>query len=265
MTATDTQLLEEPEPAAVGPRLRWWWEVVAVAVFYGVYTLIRDTYASNGGRTEAETHARWVVRAEQDLHIFWEQHIQHFFAGTSWFFQFWNTWYGTVHFVAVVGVLVFLFRWHPERYQLWRNTFAIMNLLALIGFAFFPLAPPRLLPGGYHFVDTLARYGGPWNFDNGPAASASNQFAAMPSMHTGWSTWVAVALLPSLRSRWAKVAIFLYPAATVFCIVLTGNHYFLDAVGGLVSLGLAYLLARPFTAWWVGGSWRRFLPRRLAA
>ena len=32
----------------------------------------------------------------------------------------------------------------------------------------------------------------------------------------------------------------LYPVATLFCVVVTANHYFLDGVGGLVLLGLGY-------------------------
>jgi hypothetical protein len=255
-------LLEPPRPAA-RPQLRWWREVLTVVVFYAVYTLIRDAYATSGGKKDAERDARWVIDAERDLHVFYEQKLQHSILGWRVFIEFWNTWYGTVHFVAVVGVLVYLYRKRPERYPLWRNTFALMNLIALLGFSFFPLVPPRLLPASYHFVDTLAAYGSPWNFSSGAAAKASNQFAAMPSMHTGWSTWCALALVPLIRPRWGKVAIFAYPVATVFCIVVTGNHYFLDAVGGLVSLGVAYALARPLTAWWAARTWLR--PNRVAA
>jgi len=226
-------------------------------VFYSIYTLIRDLWASNGGKGEAERNARWIIDAERDIHVFYEQNIQHASLGWNVFLEFWNTWYGTAHFIAVIGVLVYLFWRHPQRYPLWRNTFAIMNLLALVGFSAFPLAPPRLLPASFHFIDTLQAYGGPWNFSTGPAAQASNQFAAMPSMHTGWSTWCVLALLPLVRPWWGKVLLFAYPAATVYCIVVTGNHYFLDAAGGLVALGLAYLLARPFTAWWARRTWLR--------
>lgn len=261
MSSPTAALLETPVPAA-GPRLRWWREVLLVAVFYAVYTLIRDEYTSSGGRDDAEGNARWIIHAERDLHIFSEQSIQHWILEWHWhvFIEFWNAWYGTAHFVAVAGVLIYLYHKRSARYPLWRNTFAVMNLIALFGFAFFPLMPPRLLPASYHFVDTLAHYGSPWNFSSGPAAKASNQFAAMPSMHTGWSTWCALALLPSIRPRWGKAAIFLYPLSTVFCIVVTGNHYFLDAVGGLVALGLAYCIARPLTAWWAARTWLRPRP-----
>jgi membrane-associated phospholipid phosphatase len=97
-------------------------------------------------------------------------------------------------------------------------------------------------------VDTLAVHGGWLSFDDEEVAEVSNQFAAMPSMHTGWSTWSAFVMWQLVRRRWAKVLVALYPAATVFCILITGNHYWLDAVGGLaafaVGLGFSTLLTR---------------------
>ena len=39
----------------------------------------------------------------------------------------------------------------------------------------------------------------------------------------------------------------LYPVTTVTAIVVTANHYFLDAVGGFFVLGVGYVLARIFT------------------
>jgi hypothetical protein len=35
-----------------------------------------------------------------------------------------------------------------------------------------------------------------------------------------------------------------YPVATVFAVVVTGNHYLLDAVGGALTLWAGYGLAR---------------------
>ena len=140
-------------------------------------------------------------------------------------------------------------------FPVWRNSLAIMTALAIVGFALFPLMPPRLLDepcdeyggaciesdlrpegGTFGFVDTLEEYGGPWSFDSETMADISNQYAAMPSMHIGWSTWCAVAMWPLLRRRWQRVAVFLYPLATMFCIIVTGNHYWIDGVGGLLCV-----------------------------
>ena len=227
--------------------------------FYGVYTAVRDTQGSAGRgqaapSTTALRHAHDIIQLERDVWLFHEHQVQHYFlthlAGwTPRFFQFWDLWYGTTHFAVTAAVVVWLFVRRPDRYPFWRNTLAITTALALVGFAAFPLMPPRLLPhAGYGFVDTLARYGGSWSFDKGAMTKVSNQFAAMPSLHIGWSTWCACALYPAARSRWAKAAVIGYPLVTLFCIVVTANHYFLDAVAGVVTLGLAVLLARPLTA-----------------
>ena len=87
----------------------------------------------------------------------------------------------------------------------------------------------------FGFVDTLEGYGGPWSFDS-EAIDLSNQYAAMPSLHIGWSTWCAVAVWPLLRRRWSggHAAV---PDATLFCIIVTGNHFWIDGVGGLLAFG----------------------------
>jgi hypothetical protein len=46
---------------------------------------------------------------------------------------------------------------------------------------------------------------------------------------------------------WAKVLAIIYPITTVTVIVVTANHYFLDAAGGFFVLGVGYVAARIFT------------------
>ena len=71
-------------------------------------------------------------------------------------------------------------------------------------------------------------------------AAFGNLYAAMPSLHVGWSTWSALALIPLCRRTWLKVLVGLYPFATIFAIVVTANHWILDAIGGWVVLALGY-------------------------
>jgi membrane-associated phospholipid phosphatase len=122
-----------------------------------------------------------------------------------------------------------------------------MLALGLLGFWLYPLMPPRLLPVSYGFVDTRLEY-----FGLGEASrdtSDDNLYAAMPSLHLGWATWIALALWPLVRRPWAKALLIAYPTAQLFCTVVTANHFFLDAVGGWVVLGLAYLLASAPSEW----------------
>jgi hypothetical protein len=66
----------------------------------------------------------------------------------------------------------------------------------------------------------------------------------MPSLHIGWSTWCALAIAHLAERRWVKALGIAYPFFTFIVIIGTGNHYVLDAVGGLVVLGAAFLVER---------------------
>ncbi len=234
-----------PRPAG----LRWWKELIYVLIFYGIYTAVRDTQGSASvSKIHAFHNAQRVIHAERDLWIFHEQAIQHAFLSWHWLLKSLDVFYGSAHFIITAAALIWLFHKMPQRYALWRNTLAITTALALVGFAFFPLMPPRLLdlvqPGSYHFVDTLHTIGGLWNFDSGTMQKLSNQYAAMPSLHFAWSSWCVCVLWPGIRSRVGRVALVAYPLLTLFTIVVTANHYFLDAAGGVVVLTAGFLLAR---------------------
>ncbi|MBK9181510.1 MAG: inositol phosphorylceramide synthase [Acidimicrobiales bacterium] len=80
-------------------------------------------------------------------------------------------------------------------------------------------------------------------------ASLSNQYAAMPSLHFGWSTWCAITVVLVIgrgRLRWLA---FLYPLVTLFCILITANHFWLDAFFGAVALGGGWLVALAVDRW----------------
>ena len=240
----------------ISPRLRWWFEVMFVLAFYAIYTSIRNGLSA-GPETNAVAlaNAQRIIDIEQVMGLFQEQRIQDFFLPYTHFIRFWNVFYGTLHFAVTIFAMVWTYRRYPNRYPLWRNTLAATTGVALIGFTFFPLMPPRLLDGtgpygggqSYGFVDTLAEYGGLWSFDSGTMAEISNQFAAMPSLHFAWSLWCFLVLYRHLPWRAARIAIALYPWLTLFAIIVTGNHYWLDAVGGAAAVGVGYLIALPIT------------------
>jgi hypothetical protein len=137
-----------------------------------------------------------------------------------------------------------LWRWVPERYRVWRDTFLAMCFVALLGFWLYPLCPPRFLPAHYGFVDTAATIGGMGPFDSGSMKDTGNLWAAMPSLHIGWALFTASALWSVVRrGRW-RALLALYPAGTLFAVVVTGNHYVLDGVGGAVALAAGFGVAR---------------------
>jgi membrane-associated phospholipid phosphatase len=222
--------------------------VLIIAAFYGLYTLVRDLRGTKPvSAAQARTNAHRIIHLERWLGLFHESAVQHWFLSDTWLIKLCDDFYGTVHFVAPITVLVVLFFWFPERYRFWRNTLAVVTGLALLGFYFFPLMPPRLLPPGYQFEDTLRVVGGLWDFSSGPVDDVSNQYAAMPSLHTAWSAWCAFAVWGLIPRWWGRALVLILPAFTVFAIVVTANHYFADAIAGLLLLGVSYLVANPLT------------------
>ena len=229
-------------------RSHWWREVLIIAAFYGLYTLVRDLRGDQPvSRAQAFTNARRIIHLERWVGLFHEAGIQHRFLSARWLIRLCDDYYGTVHFAVTIFVLVLLFFWFPTKYRTWRNSLALITALALLGFYFFPLEPPRLLPTNYGFVDTLAKIGGLWNFNSGPVNDVSNQYAAMPSLHTAWSAWCACALASAIRPLWGRILVFLYPVFTIFAIVVTANHYIADAIAGLILLAVAMLVVPPVT------------------
>jgi len=229
-------------------RLRWWREFLYILAFYVVYSMIRNTQGSASvSVAHALGHARDLIHLERVLGLYHERWVQQEFLSQRGFMEFWNLFYGTFHFVVTVVALIMLFRRFPQRYPLWRNALAITTAVALVGFAFYPLMPPRLLPASYGFVDTLKVFGSLWSFDSGTMHKISNQYAAMPSLHFAWATWSTVVLAPMVKRTWARALVYAYPAATLFAIVVTANHYFLDAVAGAVIFGIGALGAAAVT------------------
>lgn len=262
------------EEVSPGPRaehrLRWWKEVAIIVTFYAVYTYIRNTFGSaqlaeDGAPVEAFDNAIRVIRFERLIGLYHEHQIQDFFLPHTGFIKFWNIYYGTAHFIVTIATFVIVFRRAPAVFARWRNTLACTTAFALVGFSFFPLMPPRLLDdtgryggapvaearglGPYGFEDTMATIGGLWSFDSGTMAQISNQYAAMPSLHTAWATWCALALWPLVRRKWLRGLLVLYPIATLFCIIVTGNHYWLDGAGGLVTLAVGFALGDRLHVW----------------
>jgi hypothetical protein len=72
----------------------------------------------------------------------------------------------------------------------------------------------------------------------------SNQYAAMPSMHIGWSLWCGLTIYALASVPWVRVLGLLYPALTLVVIVATANHFWLDAVGGVLCLAFGFTVAR---------------------
>ena len=257
--ASEVETLAAPDEAVAvrAPRYGWVRETLIVLGFYYVYQTIRSL-ADHGVTSRAYRNARLLVQWERDIWIFHEQAIQQAFLGATWFIKVMNIYYGTLHFVITVGLLIWMYRKRHGGYKAMRNLLGLTTALALIGYWAFPLAPPRLykcndnipVPGpdgfsiGRCFVDTLDKVGGLWSYHSPVAKAVANQYAAMPSLHFAWSVWCAIVLVRYSRHTVVRVLGVLYPVLTLFAIVVTANHYFLDAVGGAIVIGTAAWILR---------------------
>lgn len=220
---------------------RWWAQVLVVMGTYQAYRFLR--IAARGSPETSLDNAFEVADVEQALGLLHEQTVQDFFLGWEPSVRFFDAYHGTAHFVAVGLALVLLWRHVPERYRFWRNVFGWLLALGLIGFALYPLTPPRLMPPPFHFVDTAIEIGGfgPVGRETG-VGGGGNEFAAMPSLHAGWSAWVLLALWPLARSWPGRGLLVLHVLVMHMTIVATAKHWVLDAPGGWAALALAVLI-----------------------
>ena len=152
-------------------------------------------------------------------------------------------WYASLHYLVTPAVLAFIFWKHRTDYRQARNGLVIGSAIGLAAYVLIPTAPPRLMGGGY--VDTLAQsaaYGWWSGHASAPAGlgGLTNELAAMPSLHVGWTVWVAWAMWRYV-GRTGHVLSVLYVAGTTLVVIATGNHWLLDAAMGalVVAIGIA--------------------------
>ncbi|WEH42162.1 phosphatase PAP2 family protein [Streptomyces sp. AM 2-1-1] len=236
-------------------RPRLWFEVLLIGVSYWVYSLVRNAVPEQ--RSAALRNADRVWSFESALGANFEHSVNHAVNSVTWLIVSMNYYYATLHFVVTIAVLVWLFRRHPGRYAATRLVLFATTGVALLGYYLVPLAPPRLMAGG-HFVDTVLVHHTWGSMASGNLKNMSNQYAAMPSMHIGWSLWCGLTIFAIASVPWVRVLGLLYPCATLVVIVATANHFWLDAVGGMVCLGFGFAVA-----YVVYGTLPHRLPRRV--
>jgi membrane-associated phospholipid phosphatase len=135
--------------------------------------------------------------------------------------------------------------------------------ISFIGYALYPTAPPRFLPE--LGLDPSSSVTGNNPFLSHPGDALFNPFAAVPSMHVGLSVILAWSLALLVRPRPLKALLFAYPLLMTYVVVASGNHFWLDAVLGLLTaaaaVGIAILLARLNPDWAFGAAKARATAR----
>ncbi len=131
---------------------------------------------------------------------------------------------------AIAGTAIWLGIRDPARYRRLRNTLLVSVSLAAIAFVTFPTAPPRLV-SSLGISDTV----GLSSHDTGSFLGIRfNPYAAVPSMHVGWSLLIAVAGFGPVRRRWARACFAVHPLLMALAVTATGNHFLFDCAGAVV-------------------------------
>jgi hypothetical protein len=212
--------------------------MVVVLGLYAAYEATRGLVA--GDAHLAHRHAQDIVSLERSLHVFVEGHVQHAAQAVPGLIGTLGFAYLTLHLTVTGALLLWLHRSRPGAYPLVRTTLLLASTLAVIGYAVFPAAPPRL--SGVGIADTVSR--GHVNLNTGLASSFYDPFAAVPSMHIGYALIVGVTLARETRHLITRLAALAYPPLVLFVIVATGNHFFFDAAAGAAVAGVALLGAQ---------------------
>ena len=226
---------------------RYFREPLIIVLAYIPYFLARAHVVANP--IEAYNNAWRLVSFERGIGIFEEVSVQSAALSYDFLVHVFNVIYFYGHWPVIFAAGIWLFIKHPRTYTITRNAFLISGGVALSPYAFFPVAPPRLIGG---FADTLYLTI-PLSFDQ---SRAVNPFAALPSLHVGWNVLIAAALYMSFRHPALKFSAFLLPPLMLIATVATGNHFFIDGIAGAMLALAAFLIAR-----WLYYNWPAFEAR----
>jgi membrane-associated phospholipid phosphatase len=194
-------------------------------------------------------NARNIISTEKTFHFFVEQSVQSWAMGHRFLIDWANFMYVNSHFVITTSALVWLYLRHNDRFYFVRNMFVVAMGLALIGYLLVPTAPPRFFPE-LGFVDTIAYYVNV-KHDSGLVTLFFNPYAAVPSMHVAFALLIAGPAVAIVKRKVFKALWVLYPLAVAFVVVVTGNHWIMDALAGAaVAATAAIVSARVLSRLW---------------
>ncbi|HYH11359.1 MAG TPA: phosphatase PAP2 family protein [Thermomicrobiales bacterium] len=229
-------------------------QIVLFLILFQLYKVVRRTFITRAEGV-AFDNALQILDIQGALHANFELDLQRWVLERGDLIMVFNYFYAWFMWVFYAAAMILLF-FAPRRYLYLRRVFFLSMLLALPWYIIYPLAPPRFMQDyGWEFVDTLVVYGP--NYFSETGLVTANRYAAMPSMHVGWTTIAALMLWVAFPGRFRIVgkalAVFLVALIT-FTVMVTGNHYWLDAVGGWIIIGAAVAINRwlpwPFPMPW---------------
>jgi membrane-associated phospholipid phosphatase len=229
---------------------RGWFDVARqLGLFVGVYVLyqlVRGLIA-DGNPYKPFGDAMKIINLERTLHVFVEPSVQAWTSGVRWLMDAADWAYLYSHYAVTGAVLIFIYLRRNGAFYFVRNMFMLSMLIALVGYAVFPTAPPALMPE-WGFSDAISQFLGVPHVDSGAASAFVNIYAAVPSMHVCFAVMTGWSMSRLVRRRPAKIAWAFYPLWITFVVVATGNHYITDVFLGALTAGVSALLAKQVLA-----------------
>jgi len=237
-------------------RRRWsepCFEIGLIVLLYAVYDM--SAGVAHAAESVAKRNALYIIDLEERMGLAFELGMQRWLlANALRIVAFLNVWYLGMHWIGCIAFFLWLYARRgnsPTKHRQWkqyRTCFMVMNYLAFLCYFIFPVMPPRLVPEkGY--IDTIGHVHGVSPYKENQAKI--NPYGAMPSMHFGWAFLFAFAMNHMDILKRMRFAPYLYPTVMLLSIIVTGNHYFLDAVGGLVCAALAiFFINSPLMRAW---------------
>ena len=226
-------------------------EIFLISAVYVVYMLVRKVILNDVIHV-ATDNALKVVAFEKELSFLWEPTWQKWAIDHALWLVVTMNWAYIFTFFPIIGItaIIFYIRDRP-RYRYYRNVILTSYVVALLVFILFPLAPPRMLGLEFGFVDAIAEFG-PTGYGGREMAFFYNAYAAMPSLHFGWTVLFGILFWntrgPWWVTPWLKLLGAAYPTVTFFAITITGNHYIVDAMAGggvaIISILVYHALLR---------------------
>jgi hypothetical protein len=224
-------------------------QLVLLAVGYWLWRHARGAVHPSIG--PAFTHARDLVSAERSLGLLVEPSVQHWSVHTGWAADVVSWGYANLHFKGSCLMLAILYFGYRGSFGFVRNALFAAMAISVIGYVLFPTAPPRFLPE--LGLDPSSSVTGNTPLLSHPGDPLFNPFAAVPSMHVGTSAVLAWSLALLVRRRVISGLLFAYPLLMTYVVIASGNHFWLDALLGLVTaafaVGVASLLGRLRADW----------------
>ncbi|GAA4225677.1 hypothetical protein GCM10022254_08100 [Actinomadura meridiana] len=211
-------------------------EVAAALTVLVVY--LTFTHAFRGEREVSDAHGRALLDVQRWAHLDVERPLNDVLVEHGWLGAAAAWEYATTYAIGTFGFLAYLW-WRKSPVYPWaRNTLIWVTLIAICFFTLWPTTPPRLLPDeGY--TDVIAQHHPPATWGSGVVSAGANPYAAMPSLHIGWVTWIGVAAVRARCGTFFTWLCGLHLVVTGLVIIATAAHYLVDIPAGMLLVPAA--------------------------